>query len=466
MSVCRRFAATGVAAVLVVTGLLAVGGTSPAVAAAAPKCPLNALKTATKPVEITLWHSAVEQNLKTLTALTDQFNASQSDVKVKLVSQIDYKETFTKYKAGLSSGDLPDIAFIQADDQQQMIDTQTVLPASVCAKADNYSFSDFLPRIMSYFTVQGTTYAMPFAVSGPVLYYNKKAFTAAGLDPNKPPTTLDAVRAAAQKLKSSGAATKAGLGLKVEPGFVQHWVAMSGSLFANNTNGRKTRATASVFNNKSGTEIFTWLSGMVKDGLAVTNPDSGSSAFDDLLGIGTGAQAMAIDTSASLGTVKAVLGGGGYPNVDLGVGPMPGPSGNGGVLVSGGAMFMVTKSAPEKQAAAWQYLKFLDGTQQQADWAVATGYVPIRKTAAESKTVTDFWAANPLFKVAYDQLIAGANTPAAAGAVIGPSQLVNDIVRDAENTMFLSGTDPKTALKDAATKATAAMKDYNTRIGA
>ena len=466
MRVFRRFTATGVATLLVAVGLVAMSGTAPAVAAALPKCPLSALKSATKPVEITMWHSMTEQNLKTLQALTDTFNSSQSDVKVKLLSQVDYEDTFTKYKAGLSSGDLPDLVQLQSDDQQQMVDTQTVLPASVCAKADKYSFSDFLPRVMSYFTITGTTYAMPFNVSGPVLYYNKKAFTAAGLDPNKPPATLDEVRAAAEKLKSSGAVTKAGLGLKVEPGFFQHWTAMAGKLFVNNSNGRKARATKSAFNSATGVEVFTWLSGMVKDGLAVTNPDSGQSSFDDLIGIGNGSQAMAIDTSASLGTVKAVLGSGAYPNVEIGVSPMPGPSGNGGVLVSGGALFMVNKSAPEKQAAAWQYLKFLDGTEQQAFWAAGTGYVPIRKSAAASKTMTDFWAANPLFKVAYDQLLAGADTPAGAGAVMGPAPAVNDIVRDAENSMFLQGTDPKNALKEAAGKADAAIKDYNTRIGA
>jgi sn-glycerol 3-phosphate transport system substrate-binding protein len=466
MRVCRRLTATGVAVVLAVVGLLAVGTAGPAVAAAAPKCPLSALKSASKPVEITMWHSMTEQNLKTLQTLTDSFNASQSDVKVKLVSQVDYQDTFTKYKAGLSSGDLPDLVQLQSDDQQQMVDTQTVLPASTCAKADKYSFSDFLPRVMSYFTISGTTYAMPFNVSGPVLYYNKKAFTAAGLDPNKPPTTLDEVRAAAEKLKSSGVVSKAGLGLKVEPGFIQHWTAMAGKLFVNNSNGRTARATKSSFNSKTGTEIFTWLSGMVKDGLAVTNPSNGNSSFDDLLGIGNGAQAMAIDTSASLGTVTAVLGSGAYPNVDIGVSPMPGPSGNGGVLVSGGALFMVNKSAPEKQAAAWQYLKYLDGTEQQAIWAAGTGYVPIRKSAAASKAMTDFWAANPLFKVAYDQLLAGANNSAGAGAVMGPAAAVNAVVTDAENTMFLQGADPKTALKDAATKSDAAIKDYNTRIGA
>ena len=58
---------------------------------------------------------------------------------------------------------------------------------------------------MSYFTVDGQMYAMPFNTSGPVLYYNKKAFTAAGLDPEQPPATLDEVRAAAEKLKAAGA---------------------------------------------------------------------------------------------------------------------------------------------------------------------------------------------------------------------------------------------------------------------
>ena len=151
-----------------------------------------------------MWHSMNRANATTLQKLTDQFNSSQSDVKVNLVNQIDYVQTFTKYKAGLASGDLPDIVQLQETEQQQMIDTGTVLPASVCAKADKYSFSDFLPRVISYFTIEGTQYAMPFNTSGPVLFYNKKAFTAAGLDPEKPPTTLDEVRAAAEKLKASG----------------------------------------------------------------------------------------------------------------------------------------------------------------------------------------------------------------------------------------------------------------------
>ena len=134
--------------------------------------------------------------------------------------------------------------------------------------------------------------------------------------------------------------------------------------------------------------------------------------------------------------------------------------------VQGGELFIVNKSAPEKQAAAWQYLKFLDTAESQATWAAATGYLPIVKKAAASSQVRDLWAKSPGYKVAYDQLLNGRNNAATAGAVIGPSPAVADVVRDAENSMFLEGTSPAQALKDAAAKTTAAIADYNQRIGA
>ncbi len=461
----RRWAVSGLVTVVAATGLtaLAVPGTG---AANSTSCPLNALKKASKPVEITMWHWMPRENETALQNLTDAFNSSQNDVKVTLVNQIDWEATLQKYKSGLGTGDLPDVVQLQESDQQQMIDTQTVLPASVCAKADKYSFSDFLPRVISYFTVQGTQYAMPFNTSGPVLFYNKKAFSAAGLDPTSPPKTLADVRAAAEKLKANG--VEAPLGLKTDPIFIEQWTAQANRLFANNGNGRRSRATSAVFNNATGRQIFSWMDGMVKDGLATTNADLGPSIYDDLLGIRSGAHAMAFDTSAALGTIKAVLGAGNDPNIDLGVAPMPGPgaASTGGVFNQGGELFMVNKSAPEKQAAAWQFLKFLAEPENVTTWAIATGYIPIRKSSAASTEMQDYWAQNPGFKVAYDQLLGGRNTVASAGSVIGNNKGARDALRDAVNSMFLEGTSPKAAVKAAADGATAAIDDYNSRIGA
>ena len=453
------------------TVVLAVVGLAIPVAGAAPtqssggKCPLNALKNArSKPVNITYWHSMTRANEETLQKLTDKFNSSQNNVHVSLVNQTTYVDTLNKFRAGLASGDLPDLVQIEDTGLQQMIDTQAILPAQACVKADKYGLSDNLKRVVDYYSVKGQLWPVPFNVSNPVLYYNKKAFQTAGLDPNSPPKTLDEVKSAAQKLKDSGTVSQAGFGMKLDPWYLEQWSALGGKTYVNNGNGRKSRATSTTFDNATGKEIFTFLNDMVKSGLARTNPADGSQAFDNLLGIGNGNFGMTIDTSAALGTIQQVLSSGQYPDVELGVAPMPGPKGKGGVLVGGAANYIVKKSSPEKQAAAWQFAKFLNEPESQADWAVGTGYVPIRQSAADLSQVQQLWAATPGFKVAYDQLVGGVANTATAGPVIGDYQGVRDVVLDSEQQMF-GGMSPSAALKLAKQDANAKIEEYNSRVG-
>jgi sn-glycerol 3-phosphate transport system substrate-binding protein len=135
------------------------------------------------------------------------------------------------------------------------------------------------------------------------------------------------------------------------------------------------------------------------------------------------------------------------------------------VFNQGGEMFMVNKSSPAKQAASWKFLKFLVDPENVTTWAIATGYIPIRTSSADSTEMKSYWAQNPGFKVAYDQLLGGADTVASSGSVIGNNKGARDAVRDAVNSMFLSGTSPKDALKTAVDGATSAIDDYNSRIG-
>ena len=88
---------------------------------------------------------------ETLQRLTDKFNSSQNDVHVNLVNQTSYEDTLNKFRAGLSSGDLPDLVQIQDTGLQQMIDTRAALPAQACVRADNYDLSDHLKRVVDYY---------------------------------------------------------------------------------------------------------------------------------------------------------------------------------------------------------------------------------------------------------------------------------------------------------------------------
>jgi sn-glycerol 3-phosphate transport system substrate-binding protein len=436
------------------------GGSASGGGQTAGKCPLGAIaKAPAKPVDIIVWHAMTQANETALTKLTDQFNGSQRDVRVKLVNQTAYDDTFTEFKAGLGSGDLPDLVQLQDTSLQLMIDSRAVLPAQACVDAEKYDLSDHIARVVDYYTVKNVLWPMPFNVSNLVLLYNKQAFTRAGLDPEKAPATLEEIRAASQKIVASGAA-KAGLALKTAPEYPEQWLAKAGQPYVNNGNGRQQRATAVTFDNQAGLDVYTWLASMVTDKLAIATPNRG---FDHLFAVANANAAMTIESSASLGTILGVVGN--YPSVTLGVGAFPGPPGQGGVLVGGAALYIVNKSSPAKQEAAWRFAKFLNEPASQAAWSAGTGYVPIRKSAIDLEPIQKRWAEVPGFRVGYDQLLAGGTNAATAGPVIGDYVGVRKAVEDALQAMVTTGTPPKQAIDRAAQRANAAIKDYNARVG-
>jgi sn-glycerol 3-phosphate transport system substrate-binding protein len=303
---------------------------------------------------------------------------------------------------------------------------------------------------------------MPFAVSGPVLYYNKAAFQKAGLDPAKPPATLADLVTAAKVLKAAG---QGGLGLKIDPWYFETELATANQVLVNNANGRSARATRAVFANPTGTQVFTYLDQLVRSGSAGTNSANGADEFDNLLGVGSGKYSMAIDTSAALGTVQQLLSQ--YPNVQLGVAPLPTVEATptGGVQPAGSALWISKKSSAAAQAASWEYIAFLDSTASQTTWAAGTGYIPLRTSAAQSSTIQTLWSTNPGYKVAYTQLTSGIESDATAGAVLGPFDDVRTAVINAEDSMFVNGVAPATAVAQAQTASNALITSYNQRIG-
>src|SRR3546814_12272090 len=85
---------------------------------------------------------------------------------------------------------MPNLVQLEETVIQELIDSQSVIPASACVEAADFDTSDILPRVLDEFTVEDTLWPVPFNTSNPVLYYNKKDFTEAGRDPAPPPAPL------------------------------------------------------------------------------------------------------------------------------------------------------------------------------------------------------------------------------------------------------------------------------------
>jgi sn-glycerol 3-phosphate transport system substrate-binding protein len=454
-------------ALFVVTGGLTAAGAADVPSAGAstrlPTCNLSLLNRHRGVVNITYWESASTANLKVLQGITSAFNSSQSKVHVTLVTQAGYDDTWQKYTAGLTNGQLPDAVQLADQRTQEAIDTQSFLPVQSCMNAAKYSTSDYLPRPLAYWKVNGVQWAMPFAVSAPIVYYNQNAFTKAGLNPAAPPLTLSEMVSDAEALKKAGS----GMGLVLDPWHLETWLATANQLFVNNKNGRSARASKGVFNTKTAVNIFTQLDTLVRSGWATTNPSTGPDAFDNLFGIASGKYGMTIETSAALGTVTSLLGGGQYGNVKLGVGPFPvySSSVRGGIEPGGSGVYISSRVPALDQAAAWTYIAYLMNTQSQATWAAGTGYVPVRKSSVQTATVQHLWATEPGYKVGYNEINNGVNTPATLGSVIGPYADVRTDVANAEVSMYTQGVSPSKAISTAESQVNQTISTYNSRLG-
>ena len=449
---------------LVVVGAMAtLGLSSISAGAASAACPVKAK--ANGVTKLVFWHVLTAENEAVLDQLIARFEASHPKIDVQLVNQTEYPELFDKYVAGLNTGDLPDIAQFEETTLQQLVDTQSTVPLSACVKADHYSLKDFVPRTIDYYTTQGTLRSMPWTVSNPVVIFNKTLVEQAGIDPNDAPKTLADLRGYAQKIVDSGVAPH-GMALHVEPFVNEFLYAKSGLQYVDHSNGRKGRATKSLLDVPGGLKIWKWWDDMVKSGLAV-NTGAARGDVTHLLSLGTREAVMTFEASGALGPIDAVLKSGQYPGTEIGVWPLPALKPGGGVPVGDGSLWMSKASSPAKKAAAWELIKFLVSPSQQAALAVSStgGYIPVRKSAIEDPALKALWAERPYLRVPYDQLVNGPVNVTTSGSVIGDYQGVRDAVREGFVRMLVGGDSPKKALQQAAKESTAAIREYNTRIG-
>ena len=181
--------------------------------------------------------------------------------------------------------------------------------------------------------------------------------------------------------------------------------------------------------------------------------------------MGSGKYGMTIETSAALGTVTKLLSNGQYSSVKLGISAFPVySSAQGGVEPGGSGVYISDKVPAFDQAASWDYLAYLCNTQSQATWAAGMGYIPVRKSSAQTATVQHLWTTDPGYKVAYNEINNGANTPATSGSDIGPYADVRTDILNAEISMYTGGVSPTNVVKTAESNVNSTISSYNSRL--
>jgi ABC-type glycerol-3-phosphate transport system substrate-binding protein len=121
------------------------------------------------------------------------------------VNSVEYQWTGPTFAAKLAAGTLPTVFTVPFTDARTLGDNGQIADLTKEVKALPY-YSKFNPAVLA----EGTTakkkiVALPTAAYAQALHYNRKLFAAAGLNPDKPPTTWAQLRAYAKQI-----ATKTG----------------------------------------------------------------------------------------------------------------------------------------------------------------------------------------------------------------------------------------------------------------
>ena len=158
--------------------------------------------------EIQWWHSMTGANNDRVNALAKRFNDSQKDYKVTAVYKGQYDESMTAAIAAFRAGNAPAILQVFEVGTATMMSAKGAIKPVYQVMADageKFDPKSYVPAVAGYYTnPKGQMLSFPFNSSTTVFYYNKDAFEKAGLDPNQPPATWQAVAAAAAKIKASG----------------------------------------------------------------------------------------------------------------------------------------------------------------------------------------------------------------------------------------------------------------------
>ncbi|MEO6711828.1 MAG: sugar ABC transporter substrate-binding protein [Mycobacteriales bacterium] len=135
-------------------------------------------------------------------ALVAAWNAKNADCKIKL-TYIEHSEMVANIARGIASGEVPDLMGMdliyapQFEKAGQLVDVTAQI-----AEVPQYKTAS--PGHVTVATWEGKTYGVPLYADVSALFYNKDLFTKAGLDPEKPPTSLKQLGEYADKITALG----------------------------------------------------------------------------------------------------------------------------------------------------------------------------------------------------------------------------------------------------------------------
>lgn len=385
----------------------------------------------------------------TIESMTEAYMAENPDVTINAVYTGSYADTTTRAITAARGGNPPQLAILLSVDMFTMIDEDIVLPWDDFLTEEEIDtwIGGFYPSFMRNSQTDGQTWGIPFQRSTPVLYWNKDAFAAAGLDPETPPATWDEMVEFGQALTlrdDAGNVTQ--WGLRIPSSGFPSWL-FTGLVASAGQDGLANDAGTEVYFNTP--EVISALEYLVSlsNEHEIMEPgilDWGATprAFMD------GNAAMIWTTTGNLTNIRN------NAPFPFGVGMLP-ANVRPGAPTGGGNFYLFQGSTDEQTRAAIDFVQWATAPEQAADWSIATGYVAPREDTWETDRMMAYAQEVPGALVAREQL---AYAVPELSTFEGPriTQIINDNIAAA----IVGDKTPAEAMADAQAAADAILAAY------
>ena len=402
---------------------------------------------------ITFWHSMGGVNGEAMDYLVNKFNGeNDKGIKVDAQYQGEYDDAINKLKSAQIGNMGADLVQIYDIGTRFMIDSGWVIPMQELIGADGWDASQLEPNIAAYYTVDNKLYSMPFNSSTPILYYNKDMFEEAGI--TKVPESLPEIGEIAEDLMQKGGAGEP-ISLSIYGWFFEQFTGKQGAAYVDNGNGRTEAATAVDFDkNGSGVKTLAAWKELYDKGYA---PNVGKGGDAGLADFSAGKSAMTLGSTASLKQILEDVNG----KFEVGTAYFPkvSPDDQGGVSIGGASLWALNNGDPNKEAAVWEFIKFMVSPGSQAYWNSQTGYFPVTTAAHDEPVFKENMEKYPQFGTAIDQL--HDSSPESAGALLSVFPEARQIVQTEIENMLNNGTSPEDTVNKMAEQINKSIEEYN-----
>ncbi|WP_433017484.1 ABC transporter substrate-binding protein [Kribbella sp. CA-294648] len=334
--------------------------------------------------EITVWLSNNAEEVAWGKQMVAAWNAAHADQKVTAQEIPAGKSSEEVIGAAITAGNAPCLIFNTSPASVSQFQKQGGLVA-LDSFPDGKSYLEERSGKVAeqYKSTDGKYYQAPWKANPVMIFYNKKVFAKAGLDPAKPAlATYDEFLAASRKIVAAKAAQYA---IYPAPSneFYQSWFDFY-PLFAAESGGKQLVADGKAqFASDEGKKVATFWRTVYAEKLASQEKYNGDSFVD-------GKAAMAIVGPWAIASYKG--------KVEWGAVPVPTSAGKpaADTYTFSDAKNVAMYSACKNRGTAWDVLKFATSKEQDGKLLEATGQMPLRDGIAAA--YPEYFTKNPDYK--------------------------------------------------------------------